>query len=93
MRRRKETKEGEYYGRKADRDLEQDRVQSEKLQAGPGAYPGRAGKQAAGIHQNYICSLEKGKCNPTVEKIWKISKILDVSMETILRETEDAVED
>lgn len=46
-----------------------------------------------GVTRNYICSLEKGKCNPTVEKIWKISKILDVSMETILRETEDVVED
>ncbi len=27
-----------------------------------------------GVTRNYICSLEKGKCNPTVEKIWKISK-------------------
>jgi transcriptional regulator with XRE-family HTH domain len=46
-----------------------------------------------GVTRNYICSLEKGKCNPTVEKMWKISQVLDVSMETIFCGTDDTVED
>ena len=40
---------------------------------------------ASELHRNYICDVERGKRNPTLKILCKISKALGISLETLMK--------
>jgi transcriptional regulator with XRE-family HTH domain len=40
--------------------------------------------ERTGLHRTYICDIERGTCNPSLESIKKLARALEISTATLL---------